>query len=366
MITYIQFIEDRKKILKSIFEGKSTNWVNENITYDYFSKKNILTEKDFNFIFKGLNNVKKLDQNQVKLLLYFIEYAYTPVSIMKNYFPQIITPTPELEQRGLVKYYLRYDQKSNSVFATFRGTKTFWELLSGLKFYRIPFDILENKDHFFEWRDKFIKLKEFNPLTVPLLNDKEIEIHKGFLDEANLIYIDFIEKLLRVINPLSKTVKIVLCGHSLGGVLATILGIYLSYKFQNIVEKGRMEISLITANTPPMGNKNFNLLIPYLKIKNYIRLYNYQDFVPFYGYFGTWIENKKFRHLDYMLKKGSSGDKNTDGRFISELIGKTNIWVKDYGKDLDTFLNKESNNKDFNMKYIYHDIFKIKNNVLFI
>jgi len=245
-------------------------------------------------------------------------------------------------------------QENNNIYVTFRGTKTFWEVINALQFYRVKFNLLQHPSKFLFWKKKFLNNKYFDPLRIPLPSDNDIEIHKGFLDQANIIYIDFVNKIKDI-----NIKNIVLTGHSLGGVLATIIGLYVSHQFPN-----KYNVSIITANMPPIGNKNFNLLIPYLKIKNYIRIYNYQDFIPFYGYYGSWIENKKFRHIDYMLKKGPKNQNNSQNRFSYIDLKNTKILIKDYGKNLDNFLSNLSSN--INYRYIFHDIFVIKNKTMYI
>ena len=371
MESYEKFKEERKKLLKNIFKGKSQNWIDSNISYHYFKKLNILNDIRFKKIIESLHT--KLDEKIVLWLLYLIEYSYVPQSIITNYFPKVITPSKDLELRGLVKYYIF--QVKNNIFISFRGTKTLWETISALKFYRVKFNILSPEDNidFFSWRDNTIDNKKiFNSDRIPLSNDNDIEIHKGFLDEANHIYTDVVEKVSAILDPSCHKSHIVLCGHSLGGVMANIIGIYLAYYLKKAVNKDRLSLSIVTANTPPIGNKNFNLLIPYLKIRNYVRFYNYQDFIPYYGYYGSWIESKKFRHLDFMLKNGIDSVDNVEGRFLDKKINKTKIWVKDYGKNLDFFLKKIQMGKDdhttLNKKYIYHDFFSVikKNKLLFI
>lgn len=363
-----QFIEDRISFLQKLFINKSLPWINKNIKYDYYNEENILKEKDFCTMLIGLNNIRKLGEKEISYLCNFIDYSYTPIPIIKSLLPDITIPSINNDDR-LVKYYIKFIPKSNSIFVTFRGTKTFWEIINGLKFYRVPFDLV-NKHNFLEWRSKIINRKNFDQMRVPMIDDTDIEIHKGFLDEANLIYQNFIDTLSCILNPKRK-VKIILTGHSLGGVLATIIGIYLAHFFQNEIETNNLEVSIVSANMPPIGNKNFNLLIPYLKIKNFVRIYNYQDFVSYYGYFGTWIDNKKFRHLDFMLKSGISEADRSKGRFVFSVINKTRIWARDYGKNLDIFLKKNvtfESEQELKLKYIYHDLFKIslKNKLLFI
>jgi len=365
-----EFIQDRISFLKKLFVNKSLIWINKNIKYDYYNRENILKEKDFNTMIIGLNNLKKFGEKEISLFCNFIDYSYTPIPIIRGLLPDITIPSMNKED-GLVKYYIKYNPKSNSIFVTFRGTKTFWEIINGLKFYRVPFDLINKEKHkFFEWRRNIINKKNFDQMRVPMFDDDDIEIHKGFLDEADLIYNNFIDTLSCIINPKRK-VKIILTGHSLGGVLATIIGIYLAHFFQDEIKANNLEISLVNVNMPPVGNKNFNLLIPFLKIKNYVRIYNYQDFVPYYGYYGTWIETKKFRHLDFMLKTGISEADRAKGRSVFSVINKTRVWVKDYGKNLEIFLKKNvifESEQELKLKYIYHDLFKIspRNKLLFI
>lgn len=368
--SYEKFIDERKKTLKSIFKNKSVAWIDDNISYYYFKKNNLLNEHKFKSIITGLKN--KLSENDIYWLLLLIEYSYVPIPVITNFFPEVVIPSNNLENRGLVKYYI-FKQKNN-IFVTFRGTKTLWETISSLKFYRVKFNLLNKSENeeFITWRNNLIQNNIFNSQRIPMENDDDIEIHKGFLDEANIIYKDVINKISSILNPSCKKTQIVLAGHSLGGVMANIIGIYLGYYLRKAVDKNKLAINIVTANTPPIGNKNFNLLIPFLKTQTYVRIYNYQDFVPYYGYYGTWIENKKFRHLDFMLKNGVDANENTDGRFLSEYIGNTKVWVKDYGKNLDLFLKKMHLGKEgeslLNKKYIYHDFFNVikKNKVLFI
>lgn len=364
------FINNRKKLLKEIFPDQSMQWINSNITYDISENENILKNPFFNNTIKVLKNIKNITDKEILKLCLFISYSYITVPVIESIMPEYIIPLSNIDKNGYVKYYIKFLPETNSLFVTFRGTKTFWEVINGLKFYRVSFDLIKEKDEFFRWRNSFIKKKEFDSTRIPLPNDKEIEIHKGFLDEANSIYEDFITTISPLLNP-AKKINIILTGHSLGGVLATIIAIYLGYFLKKAVDKDRVDISIITMNTPPCGNKNFNLQIPYLKIKNFMRFYNYQDFIPYYGYYGTWIESKKFRHLDFMLKSGIYEENDLKGKSIYNTLDKTKILVKDYGKNLDNYLNENidvNEQKKINKKYLYHDFIKIskKEKLLFI
>jgi len=348
-----EFKEKRVEFLKSIFYGKNEKWINDNILYEFKLQLN-----DFKQILNALNT-NKITINQFNKIFYWITYSYFTTLIVKNYIPKIILPINDSNTVGFVKYYI-YHYPQNNIFVSFRGTKTFFEALSGIKFYRVPFLIFNEKDKktFFQWRNNVIKLKTFNKYKIPQLDDLDIELHKGFLDEAASIYNNLVENLEKIIVD-NKPINIVLCGHSLGGVLSHIIGIYLGFYMQDLVKNKKLSIHIISANSPPIGNKNFNLLIPYLGIKNFWRFYNYQDFVPHYGYLGSWIESKKFRHLDFMLENGISNSYNALGRKINTKINNTNIIVNDFGVNLDNFMEKIPQNTKLNNKYVFHDLFVI-------
>jgi len=370
MTNYKEFEEKRLKSLKKIFK-KSYSWIDSNINYNHFKKIYLLDEKKLNNIIESLKE-KKLSEKKIINILYLIGYSYAPVPAVEKFYPSVIHTSSGMEKRGLVKYYI-FPSESN-IFISFRGTKTLWESINNLKFYRVKFDILSQKEFndFITWRDNTTSNNNFNKEKIPLPDDKDIEVHKGFLDEANYIYQEIIDKISEIINPSCKKTNIILCGHSLGGCLATFMSIYISFFLQTAIKKDKLSISLITANSPPMGNKNFNLLILYLNIKNYVRFYNYQDFVPYYGYYGSWIDSKKFRHLDYMFKHGLEDVNKAGGRIVNGRLSNTNIFVKDFGKNLELFLKKIQLNQDkeslLTRKLIFHDFFSIikKNKVIFI
>ena len=336
---YSDFLQETKYILLKIFKGKSINWINKRILYDLIKKNNL--KNIFHYFNKSSDTI-------LSSIIYFISYSYIPSQILIKYYPNFIYPSKKYECNNLFKYLIFYNE--NNIIISFRGTKTWMEILNNFKFYRTKYNIFNDKQlkDFFKWRNNLNKLDHLDSFRVPLKKDKDIEIHKGFMNEVNSIYYDFINKISDKINA---NTNIILCGHSLGGVLATLVGIQLAKDFSN------RNISIITFNMPPIGNKNFNLIIPYLKIKNFVRLYNYQDFIPFYGYFGSWIDSKRFRHFDYMLKGGIIGEENKDGRFIQTKIDSTSIFVKDYG----IYLNEIIDDK-YNMKLVYHNCLKLSSN----
>jgi len=343
--------EIKINFLKSIFDGKSEKWVNDNIIY-----QTKLTPNDFKQILNALHANKYPNLSEYYKIFFWIAYSYLTIPNVKHYIPSIVLPINS-SSSDLAKYLL-YPMSPNKFFVSFRGTKTFFEALSGIKFYRVPFPIFQpkQKKEFIEWRNKTIKGKQFNPYKTPMEDDLDIELHKGFLDEAIGLYNDLAENLEKLIDD-SKPIEIILCGHSLGGVLAHIIGVYLGFYMKDVVKAKRLSIHIITANAPPIGNKNFNLLVPYVGIKNFWRFYNFQDFVPHYGYLGTWIESKKFRHLDFMLKEGVADSYNSLGQKIITKISDTTIIVNDFGVHLKEFMEKIPASVKLNKKYIFHDLF---------
>ena len=348
---------------------KSKSWIENNISYDHFKKKSLINDKKLDSIVRAIEK-NKITAKKVEYLLTITGYSYSAASIMRHFYPNIIIPSPDIERKGLVKYYIFSNE--NNIFISFRGTKTFGESINNLKFYRVKFDLLEKNDFidFIQWRDNIIQNNNFNNLRTPLAEDKDIEIHQGFLNEATAVYKEIINNLSLLINPSCKKTNIILCGHSLGGPIATIVSMFISYFLRKAVLKNKIEINLVTTNGPPIGNKNFNLLLPYLGIKNYIRFYNYQDFIPYYGYYGSWVDSKKFRHLDFMLNNGLNSEDKLEGRTIKNRIHNTNIFVKDFGKNLEPFLSKIKIDKKslIQKKFIFHDFFQInkKEKVFFI
>ena len=343
--------EVKINFLKSIFDGKDEKWINDNIIY-----QTKLTQNDFKKILNAIHSNKYPNLSEYYKIFFWITYSYLTIPNVKHYIQNIILPIKS-SSSDLAKYYL-YHMKPNKFFVSFRGTKTFFEALSGIKFYRVNFPLFQSKQkkEFIEWRNKIIKGKKFNPYKIPMKDDLDIELHKGFLDEAIYLYNDLAENLEKLIED-KKPIELVLSGHSLGGVLAHIIGIYLGFYMQDIIKAKRLSIHIISANAPPIGNKNFNLLVPYVGIKNFWRFYNFQDFVPHYGYLGTWIESKRFRHLDFMLKEGVADSYNSIGQKILTKIENTTVLVNDFGIHLKEFLNNIPDTIKLNKKYIFHDLF---------
>ena len=185
-------LDNKINFLMNIFEGKSDKWIKENINYQ--AK---LNQKDFMQILNALHSNRYPNISEYYKIFYWIDYSYLSIPKIRNKLPNIILPINEkLSVSGFVKYYI-HKMSKNKIFISFRGTKTLLEAISGIKFYRVPFPMFQpkQKKEFIEWRNKIMKDKIFNPYKIPLDDDIDIELHKGFLDESVSIYNDLVENL---------------------------------------------------------------------------------------------------------------------------------------------------------------------------
>lgn len=130
--------EIKIKFLKSIFDGKSEKWINDNIIY-----QTKLTRNDFKQILNAIHSNKYPNLSEYYKIFFWITYSYLTIPNVKNYIPNIILPIKS-SISDLAKYYM-YHMQPNKLFVSFRGTKTFFEALSGIKFYRVNFPIFQPK-----------------------------------------------------------------------------------------------------------------------------------------------------------------------------------------------------------------------------
>ena len=195
------------------------------------------------------------------------------------------------------KYYIVYNKEQNNIIIIFRGTNYLSNAIQGLEYYRTKFDFIsdEEKDKFIIWRNKNIyKNKYFNPLTVPLKEDIDIEVHKGYYNASiNMLY-PLMNDLLKIIK--NQKTNIVFLGHSMGiigNVVSLLFKIKLS-QYELLQNKlDNIKIFNVTLNSPTIGNKNYNLLKFYYGIEKTIQFYNYQDKLINYGYYNTFFDKKK-------------------------------------------------------------------------
>jgi hypothetical protein len=253
------------------------------------------------------------------------------------------------------KYYITYNKKHNNIIVAFRGTNYVSNVISGIQYYRTNFDFIsENeKDKFITWRNKNIyNNKYFDPLTVPLKDDIDIEIHKGYYNVSVIMLQQLMDDLFKIIK--NQKTNIVFVGHSMG-IIGNIISLLFKIKLEQykILENNLNKIKIfnVTVNAPTIGNKNYNLLKFYYGIEKTIQFYNYQDKLINYGYHDTFFDKKKIRHTEYMLKG------------INAEINKKFYINLNYGKNLEEIYRKlKDDNKIVNKILFYHSFFKIDGN----
>ena len=347
-------IDDQTYNVFTIFYNKSNEWINNNVKFKY---NKLIKNKQILKIFDDNKNNKTYDAEHLSIVYKLVKASYITYDNLLNMksFGYIIPNFNDI----YVKYFLNLNLKKKQLLISIRGTKHFNEFLLSIKFYRINFEIFKEKkkengnDDFIKWRNKYMKNNYFDKTTIPLLEDEDIQVHKGFYDEALKQYNTLVPTITFILEKVN-TLDINIMGHSLGGSLGIIISLLLAKKF-----KEKINIYIYTFNSPPIGNKNFNLLIPYFKIKRFTRIFNNQDFIARYGENGSWIDKKRFRHFEYLLnkKKGTIYLKDLD--LIIDTLDYGNI-LNEKIKDLKCSL--------FDLKYIFHSFFTFskKNKILYV
>ena len=251
------------------------------------------------------------------------------------------------------KYYILYNKQKNNIIITFRGTSYLSNALLGLEYYRTDFDFIseQEKKKFIMWRNKKIyKNRYFDQKTVPLKEDVDIEIHKGYYQESMEMLNFVMNDLLELIG--NQDTHIVFVGHSMGiigNIVSLLFKIRLcQYKLLNN-KLDKIKLYNITINSPTIGNKNYNLLKFYYGINKTIQFFNDQDKLIKYGYYRTIFDEKKIRHTEYMLK----------GNYA---IVDKNLYINlDYGDYIEKIFEKlKKYDKINNELLFFHSLFKIR------
>ena len=142
-------------------------------------------------------------------------------------------------------------------------------------------------------------LTDFNAFNVvyPYENDEsKIKVHKGFINAYKSVR----AQVHKFIKKHEKIKKIFVCGHSLGGALATLCAIDIQYNFNPI------SIECYPSGNPKVGNKAF--VKSYNKrVPNTIRTYMRTDLVP--NMPPSWLQvmYDKYYHAG---KKNAIGNRN--------------------------------------------------------
>jgi hypothetical protein len=127
---------------------------------------------------------------------------------------------------GMVTISKQSDINDNVIWITFRGTISLPELQTDLNRTQ---KLLSLKKLSTYNSQKLVKI--FNTLDGTTSNNN-ILIHSGFLE----LYLKFRDNLLNKLNSInSKFSTIVVCGHSLGAAISTIVGLDMKYNFPHLL-----------------------------------------------------------------------------------------------------------------------------------
>jgi len=180
----------------------------------------------------------KINRNYVKTYLVFSKDArLNQESLIKSYGNNIEPfDVKETDTQGFIL------KSKDELIISFRGTQ------------QIP-----------DWFTDFDGFQVVYPYNN---KDSKIKVHKGFINAYKSTR-EIIHQAINRINPKSITV----CGHSLGGALATLCAVDIQYNFPDKV------LFCYTSGQPKVGNKDFmesfNRRVP-----NMTRTYMRKDIVP--------------------------------------------------------------------------------------
>ena len=186
-------------------------------------------------------------------------------------------------------------------------------------------------------------------MKLPLKDDTDIEIHKGFYEESLSLLDNIINDILLIIK--NQNTEIIFVGHSMG-IISNIISLLVKIRLKRYELLSdffnNIKIYNITINSPTIGNKNYNLLKFYYGINKTFQFYNNQDEFIKYGYEKTFFGNKKIRHTRYMLKN-------------NDITINNNYYIMlDYGKYIEKIYEKlEKDDKIKNKIIFFHSYFKL-------
>jgi hypothetical protein len=316
--------------------------------YIYYNYNHNINDRYIDNLFKNIykNDYDEILEKSIKLCsLSYLKKQDIEKKVKWKYFKF----SNDLEK---CKYYIIYNKLHDKIIFVFRGTSYISNAIKGLKYYRKNYDFLtENeKKQFIKWRNKNIYTNKFlNKKKIPLKDDTEIEIHKGFYDESLNLLNEVINDILLIVK--NKKTEIIFMGHSMG-ILSNMISLMIKIKLSRYVVFNNFLTSIkfynITINSPTIGNKNYNLLKFYYGINKTFQFYNNQDNFVKYGYNMTFFGNKKIRHTSYMLKN-------------NDIVINNNYYISiDYGKNIEKIYDKlKKKDKIKNDIIFYHSYFKL-------
>jgi predicted lipase len=230
----IKFVFDKSEI-KNFLKGNKDGKLDLNRTESVENIVNIA--KKFNEIIIYLTNKKDLI-NSKKILWKtrkkFNKKFIKSNKLLKDINVNIKTPFILLRSSRDMNVYIIYNIEQNSIIVTFRGTNS------------------------------FLSIKHDVNLTKKRKED-DIKFHKGFYKNIEGLVNRIINSMIYIYSKNKKELKppkVIICGHSLGGALATLFSYYYIKWYDNWVKKldtkiFKKKIYVITWGTPRVGNKKF-------------------------------------------------------------------------------------------------------------
>lgn len=236
VISFITIVTNKEPLEYTIFN---------NIECDDCYKETVITD---NIRFSNLNS-DIFDKNKAKLCAELIKMVYSQNEKVKG-----IVHVKDIYISTSSKNICSIFHDVNTIFVCFRGTLTIKEWLNNFNISQMS-----------------AKDKGYENIPSFMLENTDIKIHAGFMkiinETINEIY-DVINKLL----VLNSEFKICLCGHSLGGSLATILGCDLGFLGE--------DVSVYSYGSPKVGDINLVNFVKDYKI-NIWRIVNTEDMIAY-------------------------------------------------------------------------------------
>jgi hypothetical protein len=186
--------------------------------------------------------------------------------------------------------YVDKDIESKTIYVAFSGTD------SKVDWIRTNFDV--------EAERYAVECGQNAPPSTPPV------VHKGFLKAWKSIEEPVWDKISQVMLRLGGSGKVVVCGHSLGGAMATIAGADLFCKVETGYQKS---FSVITFGSPRVGNASFRDMFDSL-IPRSVRVVTVYDPIP-----KTTINDFVHVKQEYLLGGGVLGSPHNIKTYIKSL-----------------------------------------------
>lgn len=126
-----------------------------------------------------------------------------------------------------------------------------------------------------DWKNNFNILNDDVPPDWNCTSAKKLRTHQGYMRAFKSVASQMLVALQNELSNTAGTSRIVFCGHSLGGALATMASLYAACKLPQL----RPNIAVVTFGAPQVGDGNFVLHFNDV-IQTSVRIVNPMDPVP--------------------------------------------------------------------------------------